>query len=216
MTATPRARARSRRRRRHPRSPRAEVDKIESLDRYPFKIKLANDGAPTTKLRGCVTLTLTLCDPRTNEEIRLTPQSKKWCFPIAGYFGGESFEELCAGFQWIISEIAAVEAEGGVPVGDARVPIKVCFGIDLSAAWHSMVDCGGAIGSSTWPCFWCAWHAMVRSLGDPEGCSMCDEQCGHYDMDSPEKRARLKTRASVLRHPTWGRYRRTTQDPPRP
>jgi len=76
LTATPRARARSRRRRRHPRSPRAEVDKIESLDRYPFKIKLANDGAPTTKLRGCVTLTLKLCDPRTNEDIRAHPQKK--------------------------------------------------------------------------------------------------------------------------------------------
>lgn len=116
------------------------IHKLNLDPDFPYVIKIAFDGAPTTKHLGLVTLSLVICDPRTNEEIRLTPQSKKWCFPIAGYFGGESFEELCAGFQWIISEIAAVEAEGGVPVGDARVPIKVCFGIDLSAAWRGWLE----------------------------------------------------------------------------
>ena len=62
-----------------------------------------------------------------------------------------------------------------------RVPIAVCYGVDLSAAWKSTTDVGGAIGVTTWLCVFHAWHSALRDVGDPGGCLTCDEQCGHCD-----------------------------------
>ena len=99
-----------------------------------------------------------------------------------------------------------MERAGGVEMsGGARVPIKVCYGVDLSAAWKATTGIGGAIGTATWPCLFCAWHMALRDVGDPGGCLDCGEQCGHCDMFNSEKRARQQGMHDGLERKVDGR-----------
>ena len=124
------------------------IDKLHLTSAYT--IKLAADGAPTTKHIGLVTLSLVICDPRTNDEIRKKPQSKKNCFPIAGYFGKESYEEMTEAFADILAEFLAMGTIAGVP-------IDVCYGVDLSAD-------GARPGSQASQKVCAAWALLPTSL----------------------------------------------------
>ena len=164
-----------------------KVDKIcpEKLRRYPYQVKLVNDGAPTTKLRGCVTLTLSIVDPRTNDEIRYHPQLPKYCFPLACFFDKETKLTIKGGFAGVYRELRKLERDG-VLVGDVRVPVKMIDGNDLSNVWKGTVGCGGAIGTSHHPCTLCSWNVLRRSLGQPGGAEWCRRKCRpgchHYDI----------------------------------
>ena len=75
------------------------VGVASSLINQDYIIKIGIDGAPTTKQGGFVLMTLAMCDPRTSEEIRGHPQSTKHCFPIAGFFGKESADNMISKFK---------------------------------------------------------------------------------------------------------------------
>ena len=153
------------------------VDKIRTLGSYPYTIKLVNDGAPTTKHSGgCVTFTMTLCDPRTNEEIARSPQLPKYVFAMAAFFGGEKKETIKAAFMPLYTELRELETDG-LDVNGTTVPIKFIHGNDLSNLWKGTEGCGGAIGTSTWPCNWCFFLPdLGRANGTPGGCTRCKER----------------------------------------
>ena len=176
-----------------------EIDKLDQKG-VIYIIKIAADGAPTAKYMGLVTLSLVLVDPRTNEEIRYKPQSKKHCFPIAGYLGKESYGEMDEAFGGILAELREMVDTGGlVMIDGTTVQFDFCHGLDLSAVWHSTTDCGGAIGTSFWPCPWCEWTADWQACGDLLGCSECKCECPHRDQWSPEKKVKLlKMRDDLL------------------
>ena len=163
------------------------VEKITSLAQYPYVIKLVNDGAPTTKLRGCVTLTLSLVDPRTNEEIRNHPQMPKHCFPLACFFEKETKLTIKAGFGSVYRVLRQLERDG-IEVNGVRVPLKVIDVPDLSNLWKGTEGVGGAVGTSHWPCPMCPWNVERRSLGCPGGATVCRgfcrAPCHHYDIFS--------------------------------
>ena len=131
------------------------VDKLRRLSRRrPFKIKISNDGAPTSKLRGCCTLSITLCDPRL-PHVRNSPQKKTMVFPIAGFFEAETKASIRAGFSDIYTALLEIERDG-LEVNGVHIPIYFPFVNDMSNSGNGTGVVGGSLGTSTWFCSYCA------------------------------------------------------------
>ncbi|KAJ1449432.1 hypothetical protein M885DRAFT_590440 [Pelagophyceae sp. CCMP2097] len=97
---------------------------------FPYMLQIAIDGAPMTNRFGLVTLILCFCDPRTCDEIRQRPQSRKFAMPFAGAWGSESFETLLNAFKSTIDAFQDLAAQGGVWVEGVLVPFFIVFGLD--------------------------------------------------------------------------------------
>jgi len=91
---------------------------------FPYLVGVAIDGAPMTDLYGLVTMCIRFMDPRTCDEVRESPQSRKFCIPFAGSWNKENQDTLVDAFQESIRIIFRL-SHVGVNVDGVLVPFQV-------------------------------------------------------------------------------------------
>ena len=124
-------------------------------------------------------------DPRTNNQVRAKPQSKKFCFPFAGTWSKENKTNLRLAFREIIHGIVDFSEAGGVEVDGVTIPFGYYYGVDKKAEWAGWVKgLGSGLGGNS---KWCDPKTpvltLLRALGMPFGCGCGKPDCDHWKWD---------------------------------